>query len=202
VPPCGSCTSGFAHTWEKVQPGCLAEYFTRVQQLVVPNCQKLQSVFRSVRANIVYTLFGSLREDGRDMPRWAREDNALGRAVVGEPMYPQVTHPSCQVDDSLAPAPGELILPKTTSGPLNSTKLDQMLHTLGIDTLVVTGVVTDVCVIQTAREFADRDFKVVVVEDACASVTAARHHAALETFADVFGHVRSTESVIKLLSGA
>ncbi len=60
---------------------------------------------------------------------WAREDNALSRKVIGKPMYPCATNPSWQVDDSLAPLPGELVLAKTSSGPLNSTKLDQMFHT-------------------------------------------------------------------------
>ena len=104
-----------------------------------------------------------------------------------------------RVDDSVAPRPGELILQKTTSGPLNSTKLDQTLRVLGIDTVIVTGVVTDVCVAQTAREFGDRDFNAIVVEDACASTDDARHKAALETIAFTFGFVESTEQVIARL---
>jgi nicotinamidase-related amidase len=190
----------FGQTTAKVWPGITDKYFPRVKDIVVPNCQKLQRVFRDTGGMIVYTAFGSLREHGLDMPRWAREDNALSRQVVGKPMYPCATDPSWQVDDSLAPLPGELVLAKTSSGPLNSTKLDQTFHTLRIDSLVVTGVVTNVCVTQTAREFADRDFQVVVVADACATMTDDDHHAALRTFNDVFGHVRTTDAVIKLLS--
>ena len=190
----------FARTWESLDPGCSAYYFSRVGDLVVPNCQKLQDCFRSTESNIVYTAFGSLRQDGMDMPRWAREDNDLSRGVVGEPMYPPIEHQSCKIDDSLKPRAGELIVPKTTSGPLNSTKLDQMLRTLGIDTLVVAGVVTDVCVTQTAREFADRDFKVVVAEDACATFQENHHYAALETFVNVFGHVCRTASVVEMMT--
>ncbi len=190
----------FAKTVEKLEPGCSSYYFRRVNELVVPNCQRLQKCFRTLNANIVYTLFGSLRDDGTDMPRWAREDNAMGRSVIGSPIYPPVSDPSCQVDDSLKPEPGELVLPKSTSGPLNSTTLDQMLHTLAIDTLIVTGVVTNVCVTQTAREFADRDFKVVVVEDACATFEEEHHRAALATFATVFGHVCRTDTVIEMMA--
>jgi nicotinamidase-related amidase len=189
-----------ARTLEKLQPGCSSRYFQRVNEVVIPNCQKLQKCFRSTGANIAYTLFGSLRADGRGMPKWARADNAMGQSVVGSPIYPQVDDPSCQVDDSLKPEPGELILPKSTSGPLNSTKLDQMLRTLGIDTLVVTGVVTDVCVTQTAREFADRDFNVVVVEDACATFDDELHRAALGTFANVFGNVCRANTIIEMMS--
>ena len=84
------------------------------------------------------------------MPRSARQINAFGRESVGRALFPPFKDPSCQVDDSLAPAPDELVFAKSSSGPLNSTKLDQMFDTLGIDTLVVTGVVTEVCVTQTA----------------------------------------------------
>ncbi|NQU25421.1 MAG: cysteine hydrolase [Candidatus Nealsonbacteria bacterium] len=185
---------------EKLEPGFSSYYFHRVNDVVVPNCRKLQKCFRSFGANIVYTLFGSLRADGKDMPGWARADNAMGHSVVGSPVYPPVDDPSCQVDDSLKPESGELVLPKNTSGPLNSTRLDQMLHTLGIDTLVVTGVVTDVCVTQTAREFADRDFNVVVVEDACATFDREHHRVALATFANVFGNVCRTDTVLDRMS--
>jgi nicotinamidase-related amidase len=189
-----------AKTLEKLQPGCSSSYFQRVNEGVIPNCQKLQKCFRSADSYIAYTLFGSIRADGKDMPKWARADNAMGQSVIGSPIYPPVDDPSCQVDDSLKPEPGELILRKNTSGPLNSTKLDQMLRTLGIDTLVVTGVVTDVCVTQTAREFADRDFNVVVVEDACATFDDELHRAALETFANVFGDVCRTDTIIEMMS--
>jgi biuret amidohydrolase len=94
---------------------------------------------------------------------------------------------------------GESVVAKTTSGPLNSTKLDHTLHLLGVDTVVVTGVATNVCVTQTAREFADRGFRVVVAEDACATLGTEQHLAALETFAFVFGRVCSTSVVLAAL---
>lgn len=186
----------------KLWPDKATDYFKRVTNVVVPNCQKLQKAFRAAQASIVYTAFGSAREDGLDMPRWARKINALGRESVGKALFPPFKDPSCQVDDSLAPAPDEVVLTKSSSGPLNSTKLDQMLHTLGIDTLVVTGVVTEICVTQTAREFADRDFKVAVVEDACASMNEEHHRAALEVFSDCFGEVSTTDKVIARMATA
>ncbi len=83
----------FGQTAAKVWPGVTDKYFPRVKDIVIPNCQKLQKVFRAAGGTIVYTAFGSLREDGLDMPRWAREDNALSRKVVGKPMYPCATDP-------------------------------------------------------------------------------------------------------------
>jgi nicotinamidase-related amidase len=178
-----------------ITPGGIDAYYQRVRDLVIPNIQRLLEVARQRGLFIVFTEAGSLRPDGADLPGWMRRHIAMSGAAV----YPPFSDPSCRVDDSVAPRPGELILQKTTSGPLNSTKLDQTLRVLGIDTVIVPGVVTDVCVAQTAREFGDRDFNAIVVEDACASTDDARHKAALETIAITFGFVESTEQVLARL---
>jgi nicotinamidase-related amidase len=178
-----------------VTPGGIDAYYQRVRDLVIPNIKRLLDGARQRGIFTVFTEVGSLRPDGADLPGWMRRHIALSGAAV----YPPFSDPSCRVDDSVAPHPGELILQKTTSGPLNSTKLDQTLRVLGIDTVIVTGVVTDVCVAQTAREFGDRDFNAIVVEDACASTDDARHDAALETIANTFGFVQSTAQVLARL---
>jgi nicotinamidase-related amidase len=176
-------------------PGGIDSYFRRVRDFVTPNVQRLLERARQRGLFIVFTEAGSIRPDGADLPGWMRRHIAMSGATV----YPPFSDPSCRVDDSVAPRPGELIVQKTTSGPPNSTKLDQTLRVLGIDTVIVTGVVTDVCVAQTAREFGDRDFNAIVIEDACASTDDALHKAALETIAMTFGFVESTEHALARL---
>lgn len=176
-------------------PGGIDDYFQRIRDFVIPNVQRLLERARQRGLFIVFTEAGSFRPNGADLPRWMRRHIAMS----GKAVYPPFSDPSCRVDDSVAPHPGELIIQKTTSGPLSSTKLDHTLRVLGIDTIIVTGVVTDVCVAQTAREFGDRDFNAIVVEDACASTDDARHNAALETIAITFGFVESTEQVLARL---
>ena len=111
----------FTQNFEKLYPGISSEYFKRMSKFVVPNCQRLQAAFRSANAAVMYTAFGSHREDGSDFPGWARKDNALSLRVMGKPMYPHKNDPSWQIDDSLAPKPTELIVAKSSSGTLNST---------------------------------------------------------------------------------
>lgn len=171
-------------------------YFDRVGSTVIPNIRRLLESFRGSHAQVVYTEFGSVSGDGRDMPGWARRHNDLAREIVGGAVYPPFSDASCRVDDAVSPQPGELVVEKTTSGPVNSTKLDHTLRSLGIDTVVVAGVVTDVCVAQTTREFGDRDFNAIVVEDACATLDASRHQATLATIGLTFGAVLTTEQVV------
>ena len=115
-------------------------------------------------------------------------------------VWPQVNDPSWQIDDSVAPRGDELVLHKTSSGPLNSTKLDQLLHNLDINSLVVTGLTTDVCVTQTARETADRGFHVIVAEDCCTTLSEEMHNAALVAFSLAFGRVRNSDEIVGLFA--
>jgi len=176
-------------------------YFQRVRELVIPNIQRLLEQGRVHGLCIAYTESGSLRHDGRDLPRRMRRHNDRSRRIMGTVIYPPFDDPTCRVDASVAPQAGELVVQKTTSGPLASTMLDQTLRVLNVDTVIVTGVVTDVCVAQTTREFGDRDFDAIVVEDAGAALSDMRHKMALETIARTFGTVASTNQVLKLLEG-
>ena len=92
--------------------------------------------------------------------------------------------------------PGELVINKNTSGPLNSTKLDQILRNAGINSLVVCGLTTAICVTQSARELADRGFRVLIAEEACTEMSVEMHDAALLAFRFVFGQARKTDDVI------
>jgi len=186
----------FTQTWEAIHPGCSSDYFDRMRKTVLPNCTRLIKHFRTRNAPIVFTAFGSLREDGLDLPLWARDDNRLARKTVGQPMYPSISDASAEVDDALGRKATDLILPKTTCGACASSNLDAILKRLGVRTVVVCGVATDVCVIGTARELADRDFHVIVAEDGCYCYAFERHHAALSNFAMIFGQVRSSDYIV------
>ncbi|MEJ2239943.1 MAG: cysteine hydrolase [Gemmatimonadales bacterium] len=174
-------------------------YYGRVGDMVIPNTQRLLEQFRSRGAYVVYTEFGSAWEDGRDMAGWARRHNDMAREQLGSPIYPPFADDSCRVDDSLAPRSDEMIVQKTTSGPLNSTRLDDTLRVIGVSTVIVTGVVTDVCVAQTTREFGDRNFDAIVVSDACATFDDQTQDATMATIANTFGFVASTNEILQML---
>jgi len=192
----------FAQTLEKLVPGIGEGYFRRVGEHVVPNVQKLLAAARAQGMKVVYTAFGCCRPDGSDMVGWAQEFNHVARAMGGPAMWPATDDPSWQIDDAVAPQPGELVVNKTSSGPLNSTKLDETLREMGVDTLIVCGLTTDVCVTQTARETGDRSFRVIVAEDACTTLSEEQHRATLLAFNMVFGRVRKTADILKRLTRA
>jgi ureidoacrylate peracid hydrolase len=75
------------------------------------------------------------------------------------------------------------------------TGLDELLRAAGVRTVVLGGVATNVCVEGTAREAADRDFYVVVLDDACAAASPGLHLQALSTVRTYLGRVASSDDV-------
>ncbi len=85
---------------------------------------------------------------------------------------------------------------KTSSGAFNSTSIERTLLNIGIDGLVITGVVTHACVETTARDAADRGFKCILVDDACATFSQDVHDATMKAFAIHYGRVATTDEVL------
>ncbi len=77
--------------------------------------------------------------------------------------------------------------------------LDGMVRARGIDTVLVGGTVTNVCVEATARDAATLGYRTVVVGDACAGVDDASHAATLRTIYRSYGDVRRADEVVGLL---
>jgi nicotinamidase-related amidase len=186
---------------EKLVPGSTDGYFERVHRTVLPNIQRLLETFRARRLPVFFTCTGTCTGDGRDLPGWLKDFDELGLALIGKPVWAPPDDPTYKVDESVSPQPEELVLHKSSSGPLATTRLDQILHNMGITGLVVTGLTTDVCVAQTARETADRGFNVIIAEDACTTLAEELHRAALETFSLSFGRVKTTEELVRYFAG-
>jgi nicotinamidase-related amidase len=177
-------------------PSTLDWYFEWLSGTVVPNISRLLHAARDRRDVVVFTEFGSRRPDGTDLPLWARRHNELAASVIGEPMYLPLADPASRVIAELAPSAGDVVLEKSTSGPLAGTDLVGQLRAADVDRVIVTGVATDVCVTGAARELADSDFDVLVVDDACGSPMQASHQAALAVAIPTFAQVVGTASLL------
>ncbi len=81
-------------------------------------------------------------------------------------------------------------------------ELPELLRARGIDTVLITGTLTNVCCEASARDAMMGDFKTIMVSDANAARSDAEHTAALATVMQFFADVRSTDEVIGLLQTA
>jgi nicotinamidase-related amidase len=83
--------------------------------------------------------------------------------------------PATAVHGDLAPQPGDIVVRKTRVGAFSTTDLDRQLKERGVVTLLLAGISTSGVVLSTVRDAADRDYRVVVVADACADREPAVH---------------------------
>jgi nicotinamidase-related amidase len=191
----------FTDLFEKMSPGVCSGYLKRVRESVIPNIRRLLDHFRKAGSLVVFTAVGTETKDGSDLAGWARALDEAGLSLLGTRIHPRVDDPSWQIDPALEPRSEEMVVNKLSAGTFATTDLALELRRRSIDRVVITGVVTDVCVSTTAREAADRNFKVVVVSDACTTFSEKLHQANLETL-HVFGWVRGTDDVIRMTQNA
>lgn len=147
-------------------------FYRTVATQAIPRQQRLLAAARAAGIEVVHTVICSLTEDGRDRSL----DHKLSDLHVAP------SNPDGGIVAALAPAPGEIVLPKTSSGVFNSTNIDYVLRNLGIEALIIAGIMTDQCVDMAVRDGADRGYLVTCVGDACAAATEERHAAALRAF--------------------
>jgi biuret amidohydrolase len=177
-------------------PGIADWYWPWLDTTVVPNIARLLAKFRGRGEMVVFTEFGSRSADGSDLPRWARRHNEMAMSALGEHIYLPLGDPAARVIPQLPRAAGDVVVQKTTSGPLAGTDIAAMLLAAGVDTVVVTGVVTDVCVTGMARELADSGFDLRVVADACGAPLRDSHDWALRVAIPTFASVVTTDEVL------
>jgi nicotinamidase-related amidase len=153
---------------------------------------------------VIHTREGH-RPDLSDAPRLKveRGDPALrigapgpmGRILVrGEPGHDIIA--------ALYPRAGEPVIDKPGKGAFYQTDLDLMLRNRDIETLLVCGVTTEVCVNTTVREANDRGFRCVVLADCCASYFPEFHAAGvamIKAQGGIFGSVSTSQSLLDAL---
>jgi len=93
--------------------------------------------------------------------------------------------------ENIRPEPGDIIVTKHRYDAFHGTDLDLILRSRGIRTLVLAGVVTNVCVETTARAGFVRDYYIAVVEDGTAAYVRDDHEQTLRNIRRFFGVVTS-----------
>ncbi|HSF65520.1 MAG TPA: isochorismatase family cysteine hydrolase [Paracoccaceae bacterium] len=140
-------------------------------QAIVPGVARLLAVARGAGMPVIHTRECHL-PDLSDCPPAKRlrgapslrigDPGPMGRILIaGEP--------GADIVPDLAPLPGETVIDKPGKGAFHATPLGDILSGLGVRTLILAGVTTEVCVQTTMREANDRGFDAVLIEDATES---------------------------------
>ncbi|MDQ4052908.1 MAG: isochorismatase family protein [Actinomycetota bacterium] len=95
--------------------------------------------------------------------------------------------------------PGDLVVVKRSIGAFHATGLDELLRERGVDTIVLTGIATNMGVESTARVAADLDYELFFVEDAMTALSAEEHEASVRLDLPRFGTVCLSDDVLGAL---
>nr|WP_220496980.1 isochorismatase family cysteine hydrolase [Serratia sp. OS31] len=97
----------------------------------------------------------------------------------------ELDRPGTEFHPSLAAELGELVIVKPRVSAFYGTNLDAALRARRIERLIICGVSTTWAVQSTARDAHDRDYQVLVLEEACAAATPEEHRMSMEMLAHI-----------------
>lgn len=124
----------------------------------------------------------------------------FGRELDGEePVHCVEGTPGVEIIPDLAPRPGDFVIVKRRYSAFFATDLDLLLRGLEVDTLILTGVATDVCVRATAQDAQQLNYRVIVPEECVAGTSVEQHRAALRNIAYILGKVLPLAEVMSML---
>jgi ureidoacrylate peracid hydrolase len=110
-----------------------------------------------------------------------------------------------EILDELTPEPGDLVVAKHRYSAFFETELDDLLKSLDVTHLIVTGCTTSICVESTVRDAMFRDYSCIVLEDCTAEPIGAGkdlscHESTLLVIETLFGWISSAAAVIDALA--
>ena len=145
-------------------------FFEQLEKVALPNMQRLQEACRRKGIEVLYTVIESLTVDGRD--------RSLDYKITGFNV-PRGSEDG-RVLDAIKPVGDEIVFPKTSSSVFISTNIHYILGNLGVDFLIVSGLLTDQCISSAVRDACDLGYLVTLITDACATQTEQRHVTSLD----------------------
>ncbi|WP_291583156.1 cysteine hydrolase family protein [Clostridium sp. UBA6640] len=176
-----------AGEWERWIP-----FHDRLDNIVIPNNQRLLKFFRDKGLTVTFGRIACLREDGEDR-------SPVQKSEGWNNILLHVDSFAAQMIEELTPLKNEIVVNKTTDSVTTGTNYLQILKFMGIETVVVTGIVTDQCVGSTIRGLADAGLKVICVEDCCAASCMELHNMELKIMNLVYCDILNTDETIELI---
>lgn len=150
---------------------------------ILPNIRRLLHTARGEGVPVFYVTDAHLAEGDREFNIWPRHavDGSEGARIVG----------------ALRPEAGDHRVKKRRYSGFYATGLDALLRELGVDTVVLTGLVTNICVQHTAADAFFRGYRVVVPRDCVEAPSDEAQGASLRYMEEMYGaEVTSSEALM------
>jgi ureidoacrylate peracid hydrolase len=184
-----------------MEPGAPVEVPTARE--IVPN---VNAISTAVRDRGGQNIFLRMTVDEESRSSWSTFFRYLNKPDVAEATARALTRgahhwllwPELEITDR------DLTVDKTRFGAFvpGASRLHEILQHRGIDTLIITGTLTNCCCESTARDAMQMNYKILFVADATATFTDAEHNATLENIASLFGDVMTTQELLAAVASS
>ena len=168
---------------------------------VMDRINRLSAVCRDAGILVVHTRF-VLRSDGSNMGVLGMLAPPVKAGILNRGADSAALHPRLVVGSE------DILLDKPRFGAFHGTDLEMILRSRGIDTIIISGIATNVCCETTAREAMVRDFKVFFLSDGTSTATmgnasaAELQKASLATLGFLFARVITVDEMINKINQA
>ena len=207
---------GVAHPFRTFDPGSAALLVVDMQngfvdeafggavpeaRSIIPNINRLAGALRAAGGRVVWIQNSASAED---VAGWGAVCDNFMSAPMREGLIESLTEgaPGFELHPDLEVVPGDRRVVKNRFSAFiqDSSDIEAQLRDDGIDTVLITGTVTNVCCESTARDAAMRNFKVVMVADGNAARSDEEHNATLNNLFNIFADVLTTDEIVEHLS--
>lgn len=196
---------GRLHAFETIDPETTALVVIDLDEATVEDDETSQRMIATVN-----TLARAVRQSGGTVAWVLSRMNAMPKhfnAILGIELaaryfnHGQRGGPGRRLWHALQREEADLVAVKSGASAFFPGKcnLKEQLDARSIDTILIAGTVTNICCESSARDAAELEYKVIMISDALSGHAHGLHEATLATFYRIFGDVRPSDDVIRLL---
>lgn len=195
--------SRVAHVCIDMQVGFVAEG----APIEVPMTREIAGTINAVSAAVraagglnVFTRYTYDRNEKIDWSAWL--DNYLSAGELAAQARMARGLPDWEISPLMELAPGDVLADKTRFSALipETCDMDARLRARGIDTLIITGTLTNCCCESTARDALQMGYKVIFLSDANATLSDEEHLGTLISMYTIFADVMDTPALLELIA--
>ncbi|MBW2062694.1 MAG: cysteine hydrolase [Deltaproteobacteria bacterium] len=177
--------------WD-VQNGLVGRIFN--QEEFLKNLKGLIKAARESNIPVVYSKITPLPKEFESPPRTLMMMRRFGIDDPDKvPTFMPPGSPESEIHTEVQPLEGEAVIPKHTASFFIGTHFENMMRNRGIETILFTGIATEMGVASSARDSINRGFYTAVVSDCVSSMDKEMHESALKILGRICIVVSSEE---------
>jgi ureidoacrylate peracid hydrolase len=198
IEPARACLIVIDLQYGFMEQGALLE--VPIAREIVPNVNGICRALRAAGGMVAFTRWTYKSDEPNAWPNWYHGGLSSKTSKKFREAFAPGTH-NHALWPELDLQPGDVVVDKTRFSAFTpgTCDLKDALEKRGIDTVIITGTLTNSCCESTARDACQLNYKTIFVDDATATVTDAEHNGTLNNLAPVYADIMSTDKVLSVI---